>query len=568
MTDIFGSLAQAKQELNFLRVRNLHLKFNMEQCVRNQLKEFPIHEVDQIITSIENVVKPTDSMENFYAAKLKNLTSRVGGLKMTRVGDQKCLCDCTGQYNEIVEDLAKHGGVDILTLLSTLGFLGTGGVLSWIAIALKWGAKSSWFKSTRKNLGNWVQESLHEHNLLDYTKVDTMESAFLWYFLVYKPESFELVLHQFKYLEGQLFNKRKEALLNKKKYGKEKNLNILEFISALQLIFSSADDDKIIELWKIAIKSGDVPDPNIENYNHVIGDINVKDPKTFINMENAFKEALWFGIDSNDVVEINALIALLSLDTIIKDEQNEFKKLIQDLIHFNYAQQPGSVKVFYGNQLYELIKKENFVYSERNLEYSKLYFSIIKNLPSNIEYQPTEDLNVLIKKLTNIFLSTEYTADVLKNDKGLQLVLTHILSLNEWNNDFKLKHVKKEFSDKFYNFQKQELLKIFSPLSKNLDTLKFKIYMQKSECSTLLKLDPNSLQLFEEYLETKEQKKFFMAFSYLHLTYLSNKNFDDKEILFNKKNFDNIISDISTNETISSIFYKNLKEQIFKEFDY
>jgi hypothetical protein len=431
------------------------------------------------------------------------------------------------------------------------------------------GAKYGFGKSTRKRLGTWVQESLHEHNFLDYTKVDTMQSAFLWYFFVYKPNSLVTAINQVLYLKGPLYETRKEALNNTTKYGKDKSLNIFQFIFQLKKMFTG-NNDNIVNNWENEIKLGNVPDPDIlpNRKKEMIKDITNKSEPNFSRIEKYFKKALWFGIDSNDIVEMNALISLASLDDLIKYEENEFKKLIQDLIHFNYTQQPGTIKVFYGNELYKFLEKQNFVYSEYNLEYSKLYFSIIKNLPSNIEYNEKENLNELIKKLTKTFLSKEYTADVLKDNEGLQLVLTHILSLNEWNNEFKLKYSQQIFSDNFFKFQNQKLLAIFEKSPNNLPELKNIIYTQKSECSILLKLEVGSLITFVKFLETQDQTHTFKAISFLHFRYLLDKTFEEKNDLFKTTNFEDWFSENSKNKEFLFKFEKNFKEQIFKEFDY
>ena len=571
MTDIFGSLAQAKQEVNFLRVRNLQLKINMEQCVRNQLKEFPIHEVDQIITSIENVLKPTDSMENFYAEKLKKLTSRVGGLKMTKVGDKKCLCDCTGEYNDIVEDLAKHGGVDILTLLSTLGFIGSGGALAWIALAVKLGTKNGFGASTRKSLANWVQESLHEHNLLDYTRVDTMQSAFLWYFLVYKPETFETVKDDIQSIDDDLFKTRKEILLGKENYTIQNNnkiqkTNIISFIIFLQnTIFNNtySIEQKVLQ-WELLITNKFLQDPGIKDKAKIISNLYFGGP--WKNIEKNFKKALWFGIDANDIVELNGLLCLNNYDSFNKNDEREFKKLIQNLNYFNFLHPPESVKGYYGRLLDNELKNISYKYNNTTKEYLDLYYIILQNLPNTITTND-KTLPDLIKTLTNRYLLREYTSENLKDEKGLQLTLTHILNLNEWNDQFKLKHANLEkFSDDFYIFLKTQLNTDFDKLLNNLDELKLKIYKQKSEFSTLFKLEQHYLLEIDKTI----RNNYPMAQLFLQYRYLYDKKLDEKvkEGFFTNGNFEFFYSEYIKNKVYSDLFDKNLQEQVFKEFDY
>lgn len=566
MIDIFGSLAQAKQEVNFLRVRNLQLKINMEQCVRNQLKEFPIHEVDQIITSIENVLKPTDSIENFYAEKLKNSTSRVGGLKMTKVGDKKCLCDCTGQYNEIVEDLSKHGGVDILTLLSTLGFIGSGGTLTWIALAVKFGVKKGFGASTRKRLVNWVQESLHEHNLLDYTKVDAMESAFLWYFLIYKPTAFDTVENEIKQLDDELFYQRKNQLFNQKKYlingTNGPKGNILQFIKLLQNnIFSPQIqiNDRVLG-WENLIENKILPDPDIQDKAKNLQNLYLQnvDWKT---IQQNFKDALWFGIDANDIVEINGLICLEMLNTFIKHDENEYKKLIQDLASFNYSQDSKTHTFVIGNELYKEFEKINFQYTLANLKNLKLFFNIVTNLPEHamqgFDY-PSFNFDNLTSFLTKRYFGTETNRDALIKDDTLQLSLIHILSLNRLKDQFVKKYEHndgvKQWIEELYNYQINALKEKYPILMQNIDELKYFIYKQKSEFSTLVRLDEKQLK---DILNTTP----IIKTAYTNAVYVSSK--DPNNELLKAYNIQNI-------ETFTKhkVFIDLLRKEVFKEFDY
>ena len=282
----------------------------------------------------------------------------------------------------------------------------------------------------------------------------------------------------------------------------------------------------------------------------------------FSRIEKNFKKALWFGIDSNDIVEINALNSLASLDLIIQEQENEFKKLKEDLNYFIWKQTSNTPKRFYGEILLKVY--ENISFTEDNLNYLLLYFKIVQNLPADVETPTNANLQSLVFYLTQRFMKVSYNTEALLHNDSLQLALFHILNLYEWNIQFKQKFPSKkndEFFDQLRETQVNEFKKNYDQNKTNVKEFKYFIYKQKSECLTLSKLQGKDIErLFQNPIE--------IAMLYLNYVYLSNKDFDGKEKILGAVTDINFLETYQKGQDFQRSFLIELRKELFKQFDY
>jgi hypothetical protein len=92
---------------------------------------------------------------------------------------------------------------------------------------------------------------------------------------------------------------------------------------------------------------------------------------------------------------------------------------------------------------------------------------------------------------------------------------------------------------------------------KNLENLKFYIFLQKSECLTLYKLE------LERIVEIVKNPDTMMRI--LNFYYLFGKDFEGKDKLPQTK--EEFLTKVNEKE-FSEFFSRELKNQLFKQFDY
>jgi hypothetical protein len=583
-SNIFSDYSELQLKLTFLRVRNVQLKINIEQCVRNQLKEFPIHESDQLIKTIDSVLKPTDSIEEFYNERLMLSMKQkaVGAMKLTNCGDKKCVCDCTGKLNEFVQDLDTHGGVSLATILTTLGFSASAGFGGWAYLVVKYGVEGGWIPgvTNAKQIVNWAQKELHRHNIIDFTQVDAMESAFLWYLFVVQPEAMNTIERQLKSVETDtLHSTRLDKIRNDLKYANKNN--IFNFLKTLQQEFKK-DNNEIVEFWNKEIKNGYLPNPNLtlKEQEYIINDI--KDTKLYSNdskttnikklltIQKAFEKALWFGIDANDVVEINGLIATSAIIEMANQESKLYHDKRKELYNFFLIQPENSPKRALSNMLGIFTA----VFSVDNLDVLIIIFDIIKNLPNFDEntqkdmiikannVKTIEEFKAFIPYISQLILGFAISFEQLINNDNVQLLFLHTMFLQ----NLRLNHCVNKLKKNVYiclllaDYERNNHYNFNSVNNIPYNELKLLLYSQKAQLfylsTTTDKIDEN-ININNATITSDDIEKI----CYL---YLMTRNFDGKEqleqlITNNPNEFSRIIS--------SDLFKTNFNEQIMKQFD-